>query len=118
MVEFSLGRTYVSILPFGPWGLFEFFCRLGEYEKGLRVGSGFFSFSLQHRESMNMQSLFPMFEHLQLHSARQSVSHQVRLRIDSKLVSLTHRSSYYMSSYRATSMYSVFMSLLFQWNSY
>lgn len=44
MVEFSLGRTYVSILPFGPWGLFEFFCRLGEYEKGLRVGFGFFFF--------------------------------------------------------------------------
>lgn len=31
------------------------------------------------RESMNMQSLFPVFEHLQLHYARQSVSHQVWL---------------------------------------
>lgn len=61
---------------------------------------------------MNMQSLFPVFEHLQLHYARQSVSHQVHLWIDSKLVSLIHRSSYYMSSYRATSMYLCFCSFI------
>lgn len=44
MVGLSLGRTYVSILPFGRWGLFEVFGRLDEYEKGLRVGSGVFFF--------------------------------------------------------------------------
>lgn len=48
---------------------------LGGYEKGLI----YVFFFLQERESMNMGSLFPVFDHLQPHSVRQSVSHQVHI---------------------------------------